>query len=347
MRISRIKLRNWRNFKEAEVADLPDVVYMIGPNASGKSNLLDAMSFLKDIAKPIGGGFQQAVHRRGGMGKLRCVHARAGANVEIEVDMSDDRDKPLWTYSLSFNSDKKSSKPCVVREFVTRHYQAKPPKEIVQRVCSANGRSSNDSMQTYLEQSTANSKFRDVFDFLGHIHYFHLVPQLIKYSEQIGGKIVEEDPFGQNFLDRVSKSKPSSRNAKIAKIEKSLKLIIPQLDQFRFSKDPHTGKPHLEAKLAGGKSGDSTHREDQFSDGTLRLISILWTCYEFSGYPIIIEDPETYLSDGISENLHWFFKKLLFQSQSGGGATFHIHAQRRASVKSRDKHKRFHYCGAV
>lgn len=60
MLITRIRLKNWRNFKKIEVK-LRERVYIIGPNASGKSNFLDVMRFLRDIANPKGGGLQKAV----------------------------------------------------------------------------------------------------------------------------------------------------------------------------------------------------------------------------------------------------------------------------------------------
>ena len=36
-------------------------VFIIGPNASGKSNFLDAFRFLRDVAKSEGGGLQKGV----------------------------------------------------------------------------------------------------------------------------------------------------------------------------------------------------------------------------------------------------------------------------------------------
>ena len=45
MHFSRIHLRNWKNFNQIE-APLQSRVFIIGPNASGKSNLLDAFRFL-------------------------------------------------------------------------------------------------------------------------------------------------------------------------------------------------------------------------------------------------------------------------------------------------------------
>ena len=69
-----ISLRNWRNFTKAQV-DLERRVFLVGANASGKSNFLDVFRFLHDLVS-IGGGFQEAVRRRGGLSVLRCMAAR-------------------------------------------------------------------------------------------------------------------------------------------------------------------------------------------------------------------------------------------------------------------------------
>ena len=65
MRLTHLTLKNWRNFRSA---DFParDRLFVVGANASGKSNLLDALRFLSEVAS-VGGGFQDAVASRGGM----------------------------------------------------------------------------------------------------------------------------------------------------------------------------------------------------------------------------------------------------------------------------------------
>ena len=42
MRLTHLTPKNWRNFKLADF-DLQDRLFIVGPNASGKSNLLDAL----------------------------------------------------------------------------------------------------------------------------------------------------------------------------------------------------------------------------------------------------------------------------------------------------------------
>ncbi|KAF5410452.1 MAG: DNA replication and repair protein RecF [Candidatus Methanogasteraceae archaeon] len=74
MIVSHITLKNWRNFQSVDV-DLGNRVFLVGPNASGKSNFLDVFRFLRDIAKP-GGGLQKAISDRGGIPKIRCLAAR-------------------------------------------------------------------------------------------------------------------------------------------------------------------------------------------------------------------------------------------------------------------------------
>ncbi len=89
MYISRVKLRNWRNFTNVDI-DLKETVYVIGPNASGKSNLLDIFRFMRDIVNPKGGGLQQAIDTRGGLKKIRSLAARKPPWVELEFEFRED-----------------------------------------------------------------------------------------------------------------------------------------------------------------------------------------------------------------------------------------------------------------
>jgi AAA15 family ATPase/GTPase len=48
----RLHLGNWRNFASVDVR-LQNRVFVIGPNAAGKSNLLDAFRFLHDLGSGL------------------------------------------------------------------------------------------------------------------------------------------------------------------------------------------------------------------------------------------------------------------------------------------------------
>jgi ABC-type nitrate/sulfonate/bicarbonate transport system ATPase subunit len=62
------------------------------------------------------------------------------------------------------------------------------------------------------------------------------------------------------------------------------------------------GVPHLEAVYEHWRPGAGKQREDQFSDGTLRLIGLLWSLLE-SDSLLLLEEPELSLNSAIVSNL--------------------------------------------
>ena len=95
MIISKIKLVNWKNFKNVEIA-LTERNFIVGANASGKSNFLDVIRFLRDIVKQAG-GLQYAVEERGGVSKIRCLAGRQipGVSITVQLSSSTSEHEPL------------------------------------------------------------------------------------------------------------------------------------------------------------------------------------------------------------------------------------------------------------
>lgn len=298
MVISRIRVRNWRNFPSFDVV-LRDRQFIVGPNASGKSNFLDVFRFLRDIAKPEGGGLQKALKDRGGVSKVRTLSARKEPEIEIEVELADSTDSlPKWRYALSIRQQTRALRlPFVAYERVW-----KGDRKVLDRPNDADREDPDRLTQTYLEQIGTNSEFREVARFLQTITYLHLVPQLLRYADQIQGRIIEDDPFGQSFLERVARAPEKTRQSRFKVIEGALKIAVPQLQQLQFVRDPATGRPHLQALYSHWRPNAGWQQEDQFSDGTLRLIGLLWSLLEGDSL-LLLEEPELSLNAGIVSQL--------------------------------------------
>lgn len=88
MIVTHLNVKNWRNFRSVDV-DLRERQFIVGPNASGKSNFLDVFRFLRDIAKTEGGGLQKAIKDRGGIPKVRSLAARKDPEISIEVSLAE------------------------------------------------------------------------------------------------------------------------------------------------------------------------------------------------------------------------------------------------------------------
>ena len=296
MIISHIALKNWRNFQSVNV-DLRDRVFLVGPNACGKSNFLDSFRFLRDLAK-AGGGLQKAAIDRGGVSKIRSLYARRYPDVEIEIHLSESNaEQPLWRYGLGIKQKKGGkNEPIVAYERVW-----KGDIKIIDRPTPEDEKDELRLTQTYLEQINANAEFREIAKFLESILYLHLIPQLVRHPEAFATPGLSEDPFGRTFLERVAKTPEKTRKSRLKKIEDALKLAIPQLKNLTDTKDV-MGVPHLEAVYEHWRPKAGKQREDQFSDGTLRLIGLLWSLLETDSL-LLLEEPELSLNSAIVSNL--------------------------------------------
>lgn len=301
MNISRVILKNWKNFRNIDV-NLNERTYLIGPNAAGKSNFLDVFRFMNDISKN-GGGLQKAVDDRGGITKLRCLQARNDPEIGISFFLEEGEDK--WVYELFFRSEGKGRQ----RIHITKEHVTKNGKSIISRPSSKDNSDIMQLTQTYLEQILANKDFRELADFFTSVTYLHLVPQLLKYATEIGTIKVDDDPFGQGFLERLSSTPVRTREAWLRKIQSGLSIAVPQFKELRFEKDTN-GVPHLEARYGHWRPNAGWQREEQFSDGTLRLIGFLWSLLE-KRQLLLLEEPELSLNNEIVRHIPELIENIL------------------------------------
>jgi predicted ATPase len=293
MFVTRLILKNWRNFRSVDV-ELGLRVFVAGPNASGKSNLLDVFTFLKDVAKPSG-GLQNAVTERGGISKLRCLAARKYPDVEIEVHLADNGNE--WSYAIGIKQEARGYRqPILAYERVT-----KKGRRLLERPDGDDLKDPLRLTQTHLEQINANAEFRDLGRFFDSVSYLHLVPQLLRHPEAFSGPGIPGDPYGRGFLERVARTSEGTRKTRLRKIEAALRIAVPQLKELTDVKDD-TGIPHLEVVYQHWRPQGAKQREDQFSDGTLRLIGLLWSLLEGDSM-LLLEEPELSLNSGIIRKL--------------------------------------------
>lgn len=303
MIISKLTLKNWRNFKAIEI-DLTERVFVVGANASGKSNLLDAIRFLKDIVKP-GGGLQSSLTQRGGMSKVRCLSARRSPDVEIEVELSETPGQVSWRYAIGITQQVRGQRLPVLRfEKVWKNGAI-----IIDRPEPSDIEDEMRLTQTYLEQISANKDFRPVAQFLDSVRYLHLVPQLLRSTEQYKSAATPDDPYGRNFLEMIARTPEKTRRSRLRKIEDALKQAVPQMSGLTDMKDD-TGVPHLEVLYEHWRPNAGRQREDQFSDGTLRLIGLFWSLLDGDS-PLLLEEPELSLNAAIVKRLPNLFSQLL------------------------------------
>ena len=305
MLISTIRLHNWKNFQQSE-ANLTARCFIVGANATGKSNLLDAIRFLHDVVKQ-GGGLQTAVDDRGGIARIRCLSARKRTDVSIEVELKETADGEVkWKYTLGFKHTGGGIRKSQVSIVCERVYSMEAGGYVLDRSAESESEDEETLKYTHLEQANANQKFREVKDFFLQVEYLNIIPQLIRESGgKAGGK---DDYYGRNFLTRLAMLNEVTRNSYLRKINEVVRRAVPQLDGLSFAKDENN-MPHLEARYLHWRAQGSKQRETQFSDGTLRLIGFLFALLDGNGI-VLLEEPEINLHPGIVAHIPEFIASM-------------------------------------
>ena len=299
-RFTHLRLENWRNFSRIEMA-LRQRVFLVGPNASGKSNLLDVFRFLADLTS-VGGGLQAAVQKkpRGNLSSLRCLAARNPSDVVIVVRVGNDAHPSLWEYELRLGQDRKL-RPKIQRERVLRD-----GKPVLDRPDQADEKDPERLLQTHLEQVAANINFRELASFFASVRYLHLVPQLVREPDRSVGR--RNDPFGGDFLEQIARTSEKKRRGRLSRITRALKVAVPQLKELALWKD-EVGTPHLRGKYVHWRPQGAWQTEDHLSDGTLRLLGLMWAMLDGDG-PLLLEEPELSLHPEVVRYLPQMFARI-------------------------------------
>jgi predicted ATPase len=284
--LNRLVLKNWRNFAAAGITFGPRAV-ITGPSAAGKSNLLDALCFLRDVASAH--GFQEALRRRGGVRKLRWLGARQNSGIGLLVQAGTPEDPAEWEYELQFNQTGQDS-PSVKRERLCSGGQ-----EILARPDQDDLTDSQRLGETYLEQAGMRKPVREFAAFLGSIRYLDLAAELMRAPNQHAGG--QYDRLGAGLLEEIAALPEKTRHARLRTILEELQPAVPQLRQLESCRDSN-GRPRLRALFEHWRSRGAWQSEAEFSAGTLRLLGILWNALEPGG-PLLLEEPELSLHEGI------------------------------------------------
>ena len=300
-RFTRLALENWRNFVDVDV-ELQRRAFLIGPNASGKSNLLDALRFLYDIAT-VGGGFQEAVRRRGGVSGIRALAARRYTDIGVRVTVGDDENLARWEYRVRFTQDN------IRRPFIRAETVIHNGETLVERPSADDERDPERRSQTHLEQVNVNREFRELVDFLGSVRYRHIVPQLVRDPDRSVGR--ENDPFGGDFLEQLARTQARTLRSRLRRITEALQVAVPQLQDLELHRDDR-GTPHMRGRYEHWRQQGAWQNEQDLSDGTLRLLGFLWSVIEGSS-PLLLEEPELSLHPEVVRHL----PQLIARAQRG------------------------------
>ena len=223
------------------------------------------------------------------MSAIRCLAARRQPDIEIRVDLQDEKEDSRWEYEIVFYQNKQR-RPLLRKERVSHNGKA-----LLERPDKQDKEDPERLRQTHLEQVNVNQSFRVLTRFFEAVRYLHIVPQLVREPDRSVGR--SDDPFGGDFLEQMAKTQKRTSKSRLRRIQDALQVAVPQLEEIELQRDDR-GIPHLRGKYQHWRPQGAWQTEKQFSDGTLRLIGLLWAIMETKGL-LLLEEPELSLHPGI------------------------------------------------
>ena len=296
--LKHLRLDNYRSFR-SESVDLDNPTFLVGQNGAGKSNFVDAISFLAEaMASSLSmvfhrrSGFERVVHR-GGKSRLSTI----GFHLKLQ-DLNDHTRQATYDLVLRGRRDYRL-------EIVREHCMVEGPdgsETTFNRHASRNSsvRWSGDVSAPKLTSSTlalsliGDSRFEPVFHFLANMRTYRIDPLTLRSDhEQYGNMELDED--GSNaarVLRRMEKKSPEDWK----EVCELLASAVPGLADVQARR--RNGELTLEF-LQNLRTGRTRFDAADMSDGTLRALGILVAAYQHPAPSlIVIEEPEASIHPG-------------------------------------------------
>ena len=301
-RLSRIVIRNYRSIGFCDLRP-GALTYLVGRNGSGKSNLLDALKFVKD---GLEGPLDNALNERGGIKQVRrrsTGHPRH-FGIRLELVLSDGR-PALYAFEIGAVE---GGRYTVKEERCEVGRRGSGPSFVV-----SEGSAPVSSEQPFpaivkgrlaLAAASGLEAFAPVFEQLTAMGFYNLNPEAIaSLQSPQDGRLLK--PLGDNLASVVGHL-AEYRPEALERIVAYLETVVPGVVGVKREQTGHMETVGFQQTVAGADR-PWWFPAHAMSDGTLRALGILVALFqeepEFRPSMIAIEEPESALHPAASAAL--------------------------------------------
>ena len=299
MKLTHIAITNWRNFAHIEF-DLSSRLFVVGPNSSGKTNLLGALRFLGDIGRR---GLVAASEDLGGPDRYFRSGADSAAFVATFNDTQNSTEFALFLRLMSAGSEstKRGSDADQTFAFpMTDPLTGELNDRYldVHQTITAGGKKPTDEGESFPVEDEEAQRTR-VRQTLAGIRYIHPNPKkMLERSDRY-------DPdHGTGFFQHAGRFSDQQLDAVVDRIRPIMASVVPEVPNLSYQRmGLGTEVVFYSDTPVRGASGVYSH--EQFSEGTLRLLGML---FDLATLPrdtsvVLIEEPETFLQASVVRSL--------------------------------------------
>lgn len=291
--IRRVLIENYRSIGRADVA-FHDLTFLVGPNGTGKSNLLDALRF---VSEAMSAPLDQVLRDRGGIDEVRRKTGGHPTHFGLRIEFSLG-DGTVGFYALKIGA-RKPKGFVIARE--TCEVIGGPDLRDHFDVHAGTVKSSSQPAvavsadRPYLVAASGNPAFRAVFDLLSRIQIYNINPTVIRDMQPTdAGDILKRD--GSNLAAVLRRLTRDHKDRK-ACIDGFMSQIVSGIASIEAKPVQNRERIEFRQNMPGAKSS-WRFPASSMSDGTLRALGVLTAIFQLPppdsmDLPIVgIEEPE-------------------------------------------------------
>lgn len=305
--LTRLHVRGFKSLNDVEIR-LPRLSVLFGPNAAGKSNLLDAIQILSrigttrtlaDALSELRGYVIEAFSFSSG--GLEDLLKRRSATFTIEADVT--TDKESYRYRLTIQLQPRSGTLAVADEYLTALNRQRQPKssapiEVIDRQIRLRRRSSGKPRQEPLLQNFAllsdprlgGSEYAHIERMrreLAGWKAYYLDPRVSMRAAQPPTEVRDIGMLGGEigpFLYRLRAERPDHYKS----IVRTMRSLVPSVEDLTVDLDERRGTLDIMIRQDG-----VAYSSRVVSEGTLRVLALCAIALNpWSGSVIAFEEPE-------------------------------------------------------
>jgi len=279
---TKLHVENFLSLKNVDI-ELEKVNVLIGPNASGKSNIAKALKLIAKHAKegqPILEGYKELRHL--------SFNFNPAVNIWLSLNKTINNKDYVFALQLKNESYVESiflgNEPIIYHDGALRSVNFKG-REIFQVFGEASyyGKSRFGSVLTALP-SDVDVEFHQLASNLKKIAVHSFAPDSLRFKNS-----VSEEPFLKYHGDNLARYLLylyTERRKDFGRVEETLKGMVPEVEEVI----PHIEGTEVEIWIKV-KGLDEPLKPHNISDGTLRLLAMITVLYGGASL-VVLEEPE-------------------------------------------------------
>lgn len=312
MKLSSVRIRHYKSLDDVNIDFSDRVTVLVGPNAAGKSNIVDALRFVRDA---VSFDLEHAISSRGGISRVRQYSKTKPYKLSLQFKFLQDiseTDSRSAEYEFSIES-LTASNYAVDHEQASYFESVRPgglPKAASfardrQGVTRTKDEAQEKSTRVALDQLALRRIWTGTLPagwildhFIRDWRFSSIYPNRLREpSTPDKDTVLSED--GRNWASIIKALRRTVRGRQaLERIREALRIVVPTFEEVSVASVGSYLVPNFRFSLKGNDS--VVFDPVQLSDGTLRVFGILLALYQVPAPKfLVIEEPEQTVHPGV------------------------------------------------